>query len=114
MGDTMEQMTGEEVTVMIDRVSSEYKGQLDDLTAAVGMVMVGRLYGWRVIRLVNSRRHWMHACKLFGDLKLLLPEYGPCTHKSLGLKLIGGPLEYWDYIKGVSKQLPLHDRKKVI
>lgn len=107
-------MTDEQMMVMIDRVSRGYKGQLDDLTAAVGMLMVGRLYGWRVIRLVNSRRHWAHACKLFGDLKVLLPETGECTHKSLGMTLIKGAGDYWDFIKGVEKQLPLHDRKKAV
>ena len=107
-------MTDEKMMKMIDEVSSKFVGQLDDLQAAVGMLAVGRLYGWRVTRLISSKRHWSVACKLFGDLKELLPERGVLAHKSVGLAIVDKVGDYWGIIKGeVSRDdLPLHERKK--
>ena len=100
-----------ELMEKIELVSTEFTGQLDDLQAAVGMIVIGRLFGWHVMRLVSSRRHWQVACKLFGDLKVLLPERGVLAKKSLGLTIVDKAGDYWDYINGVNKALPLHQRK---
>jgi hypothetical protein len=109
-------ITEEEMIKKIDDVSANYTGYLDDLTQIVGMVVIGRRYGWRVIRLVNSRRHWALACKHFGDLKILLPERGDLTRKSIGLAIIDAIGGYWDIIRGsVNRhELPMHDRKRVV
>lgn len=110
----MKKLTEAELIIKIDDVTSNFKGQLDDLQVAVGMVMVGRLYGWRVTRLISSNRHWSFACNLFGDLKLLLPERTSLSHKSVGLAIVDKAGDYWGIIKGeVSRDdLPLHERKK--
>lgn len=108
-------ITDEQMIKIINDKSTNFSGQLDDLQAAVGMLVIGRLYGWRVIRLISSRRHWSVACKLFGDLKELLPERGVLAHKSVGLAIVDKAGDYWGIIKGeVSRDdLPLHERKKV-
>lgn len=108
-------MNDEEMIKKIEEVSAAFVGQLDDLQAAVGMLAVGRLYGWRVTRLISSKRHWSVACKLFGDLKELLPERGVLAHKSVGLAIVDKAENYWDIVAGnVSRDaLPLHERKMV-
>lgn len=105
----------EELMKKIDQVSTEFKGQIDDLQAAVGLVMVGRLYGWRVMRLTCSRRHWMVACKLFGGVKEILPERTILSDKSLALRVVDKTGDYWDFVAGnVSRDhLPLRERKMV-
>lgn len=109
-------ITEEELMKKIVDVSENYTGYLDDLTQIVGMVVVGRRYGWRVIRLVNTRRHWALACKQFGDLKEILPERGDLTRKSIGLAIIDKIGGYWDVISGRTDrhELPLQERKRVI
>lgn len=108
-------MNDEEMMKKIEEVSTAFVGQLDDLQAAVGMLAVGRLYGWRVTRLISSRRHWAIACRLFGDLKELLPPEGVLAHKSVGLAIVDQAGDYWDVISGRGSRgaLPLHDRKQV-
>lgn len=112
----MKKLTDEEMMIKIDDVIANFKGQLDDLQAAVGMVMIGRLYGWRVVRLISSNRHWRFACETFGDLKEFLPERGVYAHKSVGLKVVDATGDYWNLItgKGNREALPLHQRKAVI
>lgn len=107
-------MNDQELMKKVDEVCTEFTGQIDDLQAAVGLITVGRLYGWRVMRLACSRRHWMVTCKLFGDLKEILPERGVLAHKSQGLMAVDKAGDYWDYINGVNKALPLQERKLLI
>jgi len=107
----MKEITEQEMIKKIEDVSANFKGQLDDLTAAIGMVVAGRLYGWRVIRLVHSRRLWTLSCILFGDLKELLPERGVLAHKSCGLMAVDKAGNYWEVIKGHTEAMPLHQRK---
>jgi hypothetical protein len=99
----------------IDEVSADFHGQFDDLQAAVGLVMAGRIYGWRVIRLAGSRRHWMVACKLFGDLKEILPERTALSDKSLALRFVDTAGNYWDIVAGnIGRDaLPLQERKMI-
>jgi hypothetical protein len=83
------------------------------LYEAIGMVVTGRLMGWRVMRLVSSGRCWALSIKLFGDPKLLMPARGKYYDKSVGMKIIDTTGEYWDYIKRV-KSLPLEQRKNSV
>jgi hypothetical protein len=106
-------ITDEELIVKIEEVTKDFSGQLDHLYEAIGMIMSGRLLGWRVMRIVSSRRCWMMASKLFGDPKLLMPERGKYYYKSVGMKIIDTAGDYMEFIRGtVSRDdLPLHQRK---
>lgn len=108
-------ITETEILKKIDDASINFVGQLDDLQVAVGMLAVGRLYGWRVTRLISSKRHWTFACSLFGDLKEILPERGVLAHKSVGLAIVDKAGDYWDVVSGRGNRdsLPLHKRKMV-
>lgn len=105
-------ITDEELNAKIIQVCDDFIGQLDDLYAVVGMIVVGRRYGWRVMRLISPRRHWTLASNLFGDPKYLMPKKGDCYSKSLGCRIIDETGKYWEYIRG---HMPLsqYDRKKV-
>ena len=104
-------ITDEELNAKIEQVCEDFHGQIDDLYAAVGLIVVGRRYGWRVMRLVSSRRHWTVTTKLFGDPKQLMREKGRLYGKSLGCKMIDEIGGYWDFIKGHKEQLPIDVRK---
>jgi hypothetical protein len=105
-------MNDKELMVKIEELTKGYKGDISYFYEAVGMVVVGRLFGWRVIRLVSSGRSWMLACKLFGDLKEVLPERGFYAYKSVGLELIDNLGEYWEVIKR-HKTMPMHERRAI-
>jgi hypothetical protein len=98
----------------IDEVTDNFTGRLDDFYTVVGMVVVGRLIGWRAIRLVSSRRVWAMACKLFGDLKTgeIIPERGVYARKSVGLAIVDKVGGYWDIVKGIN-HMPIEDRKLI-
>ena len=103
-------MTDEELMNKIDEVSGEFKGQIDHFYEAVGMIVVGRLYGWEFMRLASSRRCWSTATRLFGDPKLLMPQRAKYTHKSFALGLIDDAKDYWEIIRG-HKPMPMDQRR---
>lgn len=105
-------ITDEEILKRIKLVSIDFKGQIDDLYTIVGMLVVGRLFGWRVIRLVSRRSHWALLNKLFGDPKLLMDTKGALYHKSVGMRFVDSAGFYWDYVKGY-KPISVNERRFV-
>ena len=108
----MKGLLSDELAEKIVKASSEYSGFIDNFYEAVGMVVVGQLFGSRVMRLVSSRRCWSEANKIFGDLndERLMPKIGPFAHRSWGYQIVEKSKDYWEYIKG-SKVMPLAQRK---
>lgn len=105
-------ISDKEILDKIDEVSGNFHGQIDDLYVAIGMIVMGRLFGWRVLRLTSSRRQWARATKLFGDLKALMPERGKYVHKSIGLAIADKMDVYWDIVKGIVS-VPMVERKEI-
>lgn len=106
----MKTITDEELMKKIDEVSSGFHGQLDDLYQAVGMIVIGRLFGWRVMRLASTKRCWSVATKLFGDPKQLMQEREKYAYKSFGLKVVDKAGEYWEFIRG-QRSMPSNEKK---
>jgi len=105
-------MTDEELNKKIEQVSTDFHGQIDDLYQAVGMIIIGRMYGWQVMRLATPRRIWKITADLFGDPKLLMRPRGVLAHKSFGLKLVDKVGDYWNVVKGVAPSTAT-ERKQV-
>lgn len=100
-------MNREQLNDRIEQVCESFQGQLPDLFQAVGVVIAGRLFGWRVVRLVVPRRIWTMVTFLFGDPKLWMLERGPLVYKSLGLKMVDEMGDYWGYVRGsVRREIP--------
>ncbi|MDD5412757.1 MAG: hypothetical protein PHF31_15345 [Methylobacter sp.] len=99
----------QELAEKIEQVTKEFHGQLDDLTNAVGLIVVGRL-----MRLVASRKAWATAKHLFGDPKILLPEITEYSEKSLGYRIVMESGRYWDYVKGATSAMPLHEKRQIM
>jgi hypothetical protein len=109
-------MNTEQLSRQIESVCEEFKGQVPDLYQMVGVVVVGRLFGWRVVRLTVSRRMWESVTRNFGDPKVWMPERGRLAYKSLGLKVVDKLGDYWDFVNGVIPRdsLPERERKAMV
>lgn len=106
-------MNDEELNNRIEQLCEEFKGQMPNLCLMVGVVVVGRLFGWRVMRLTVSRGIWTKVMRTFGDPKEWMPERGRLAHKSQGLKLVDRLGDYWEFINGAQARdgLSARDRK---
>jgi hypothetical protein len=92
-----------------DKVTKEFEGQLDELEAALGMYLMGRLVGWRVLVLIHNKRTLRKYEQVLGiDIREEFDETGPFTAKSLGYELAQKLDKFW---KAVSGEVPLEDRR---
>jgi hypothetical protein len=94
-------MTEKDLVQIIDAASEKFKGQLDELESAIGMLMLSRLYGWKVIYLIHSRKTIQKYEKMLGvNLRELAPPVGRLAHKSLAWKLAQGVGNFWKAVRG--------------
>ncbi|MBV6303519.1 hypothetical protein KVP10_01405 [Candidimonas humi] len=95
-------MSDEELLRLVDRVVDQYDGNLDELESAVGMLMLGRYYGWRVLLLVHSPNTVRKYQKILGlkSLKEVLPEVGRLAHRSDAWRLVEGTRNFWKAVRG--------------
>jgi len=108
----MKTMTDEELMKKIEDVTKNYKGDINHLYEAVGMIVIGRLFGWRVMRLVTPGRTWIDVKKLFGDPKELMQEKERYYDKSLGAKVVDKMGNYWEVIRR-HQSMPVHEKRIV-
>ncbi|OWT66404.1 hypothetical protein [Candidimonas nitroreducens] len=95
-------MSDEELLRLVDRIVDQYGGKLDELESAVGMLMLGRYYGWRVLLLVHSPNTIRKYQKILGlkSLKDVLPEVGVLAHRSDAWRLVEGTQNFWKVVRG--------------
>src|SRR5688572_5823319 len=85
----------------IDEISRDFTGQFEELESALGMLLIGRLVGWKVIAIIHNKRTIKKYEKILGiQIKTEFPPEGPLTYKSFGYKMaqkIGG---FWKVVSG--------------
>lgn len=94
--------TEEELLKRIDYMCAIYKGNGDKLLLLIGALVAGRRLGWRVVRLLLSRKQWAQLVQIFGDdPKLYMPERTELSCKSFVLKIVDSVGGYWDIVCGL-------------
>jgi hypothetical protein len=108
----------DEVKRLVYKAALLFHGDINDLIVAVGCLYVGRLLGWRVIRLVYSNKRYSDFQKILslgmdnGDFKFAdwFEDRERLSYKSYGLWLVDKAQSFWDTVRGV-KPLPLVERR---
>lgn len=85
----------------VDNAVDRFYGDLDELERAIGMVMVGRHYGWRVLLLAHSPKTVRDRCRLLGldSIRTATPELGVLAHRSVALSRVLGTIHYWQAVR---------------
>jgi hypothetical protein len=93
----------------LDQVVREFDGQFDELENALGMMLIGRLVGWKLLVLIHNKRSIRKYEEILGiKIREAFPEEGPLTHKSIAYELIKKLGKYW---KAVSGETKVEDRR---
>jgi hypothetical protein len=93
----------------LDEVVREFDGQFDELENALGMMLLGRLVGWKLLALIHNKRSIRKYEEILGiKIREAFPEEGPLTHKSAAYELIKKLGNYW---KAVSGETKVEDRR---
>ena len=95
-------MSDKDIVGIIDRAIDVFDGDLDELESAIGMLMLGRHYGWRVILLIHSPTTVPKYLKILGlkNLREVLPEVGVLAHRSNAWRLVDGTRNFWKAVRG--------------
>ncbi|MEJ8855619.1 hypothetical protein WKW79_13620 [Variovorax robiniae] len=95
-------MTDDQILSLVDRATDEFRGELVELESAIGMLLIGRQYGWRVILLVHSPATVRKYLKILGlkHLREALPEVGVLAHRSNAWRLVDGTQNFWKAVRG--------------
>jgi len=90
-----------ELSRIVDSAALHYTGNVDELWGAVGMLMLGRLYGWRVLYIVHSKRTIKKYEEILGiTVREFFRETGPLTERSRGYMVAQALGNFWRVVSG--------------
>jgi hypothetical protein len=78
-----------------------YKGDMSVLESAIGALVIGQQYGWRVIRMGHSNVSLTKYEKILVlKFKNVCPEYTDISERNVGVKLAKKLNAYWKVLQG--------------
>jgi hypothetical protein len=93
-------MTDKELDDYIKNLMETYKGDLTLLADAVGALNLGRVYGWRVLRVVYSPMTYRKYQKALGvEFNNVVPELTALSERSVGYKIASKIKDYWAAVR---------------
>lgn len=85
----------------IDPIIKDFRGNINELEQAIGVWIVGRQFGWKVLLLVHDRKTLAKYEKILGiDFRFELPEVGPLAHKSIAWNAFQKVTNFWKAVRG--------------
>lgn len=100
-----------ELISVAQTAAHKFAGPIDDLQKAIGMLMTGDLFGWKVLILVHNKRTVRKYEEILGiDVKEFFPEEGPYAHRSVGYTIATKIGNFW---KAVSGDVPIDNRREI-
>ncbi len=99
----------------LERIEREaianFKGQLPELEAALGMLRMGHHSGWKVLVLIHNKRTIRKYENILGiKIREFFPEEGPSCDRSLGYKFVKRVGNFW---KAVSGDIKVENRQEI-
>jgi len=90
-----------DIVPYVDELTQNFKGQINELEQAIGMWMVGRQFGWKVMLLVHDRKTIAKYEKILGiDFRNEVPPVGDFAYKSLAWRAAEKITNFWKAVKG--------------
>lgn len=102
-----------EIVSRLDLVAARFSGQIDELESAVGMFMLGRLFGWKVLVLIHNKRTIRKYEEILGiNIREEFQEEGPFADKSLALEVAKKLGNFWKAVSGDLKDDELRAKRR--
>lgn len=110
-------LTDDETQALITRLDSlivNFEGDFHELESAIGMYMVGRIVGWKVLLLLHNKRTIKKYETILGGINIR-DEFEPTTdfsNKSIAFKIITNLGNYWKGVNGEYSDPELKERRR--
>lgn len=80
---------------------SNFRGDVSDLESALGMYVIGRHVGWKVLYIIHSKRTIRKYEDILGiAVREEFPEIGLDASRSMGFKVLETVSNFWKAISG--------------
>lgn len=103
-----------EIIARLDNLIVNFEGQFDELENAIGMYMVGRLIGWRVLVLLHNKRTISKYEKILGGINIR-EEFEPTTdfsNKSVAFEIVTKLGNFWKGVNGEYDDPELKEKRR--
>lgn len=92
---------------------ARFEGDFDELESAVGMYMVGKLVGWKVLLLIHNKRTIRKYEEILGiSVREEFDEEGTFADKSVALNLVKKLGSFWKAVSGELKDDELKEKRR--
>lgn len=96
-------LSDEQESSLVDRINT-YKGQATTLESAIGALVIGQRYGWRVLRIVHTAATYKKYEEILGlSFKEVLPETTETSQRNLGFRIATKLDSFWSVVTGKNK-----------
>ncbi|MCK9387638.1 MAG: hypothetical protein M0Q22_04475 [Sulfuritalea sp.] len=98
----------------LDQITANFIGQFDELEAAIGMYMVGRLVGWKVLVLLHNKRTIKKYETILGGINIR-DEFKPVTEfssKSMAFDIVTKLGNFWKGVNGEYDNEELRQKRR--
>lgn len=98
----------------LDSLIVNFEGDFHELESAIGMYMVGRIVGWKVLLLLHNKRTIKKYEIILGGINIR-EEFEPTTdfsNKSIAFKIITKLGNYWKGVNGEYSDPELKERRR--
>jgi len=102
-----------QIQEIINTVIRDHSGQVDELESALGMLLIGHHFGWKVLHLIHSKKTIRKYEDILGiKIREFFPERGPSSGRSIGLAFADNATNFWRVVSGDIK-IPDGQRREV-
>lgn len=96
---------------LLDEAIVRFEGNMDELESALGMYMIGRHFGWKVLYILHSKRTIRKYEEILGiSIREEFEAEGPDADRSNGFRALKSITNFW---KAISGETPIPDKKLV-
>ena len=96
---------------LMDETIVRFEGNMDELESALGMYMIGRHFGWKVLYIIHSKRTIRKYEDILGiTVREEFDAEGPDAERSNGFRAVNTVTNFW---KAISGETPIPDKKLV-
>lgn len=100
---------------LMDEAILDFRGSIDELEGALGMYMIGRHFGWKVLYLIHSKKTVAKYEAILGiDVRQEFPPETIDSHRSLAYNAVQKLTNFWKAVSGEEKLDIERDERKAL
>lgn len=89
---------------VFDKAIHNFHGTIDELESAIGLFVLGRHMGWKVLYIVHSKKTVKKYEEILGiSVREEFPEEGPEASRSMGYTIAKTFSNFWKVVSGEEK-----------